>query len=189
MIRNALIAAAAVIAVAVAPTPVSAQTSGAEVRTWSGHVYQLTDASLEVLYTILVPTADKPAETAPSSPGQTPMLFGAPGAVSDFLEKQPEPLQGRRQSESITLRQGGTEVQLALNSIGALFFSRQPVRSTLPPYVAPAHYRYLATAVLTDGSRIESDYVNLGTTFIRGRTAQGRVDIPWHQIEVVRFTR
>jgi hypothetical protein len=189
MIRNALIAAAAVIAVAVSPTSASAQTPGAEVRTWGGDVYQLTDSSLEVLYTILVPTADRPAETAPTSPAQTPMLFGPPGTIGDFLERQPEPLQGRRQSESITLRRGSTEIQLPLASVGALYFARQPVRSTLPPYVAPAHYRYSATAVLTDGSRVESDYVNLGTTFIRGRTAHGRVDIPWEQIEVVRFSR
>jgi hypothetical protein len=59
----------------------------------------------------------------------------------------------------------------------------------LPSYVAAGHYRYSATALLDDGSRIEADYVSLGTTFLRGRTAQGRMDIPWEQIEVVRFTR
>jgi len=191
MIRNALIVAAVAIAVAVAPTPLSAQTLSAEVRTWGGQVYQLTDSSLEMLYTIMVPPngGPGPAETAPTSGAQAPMLFGPPGSIGQFLDKQPEPLQGRRQSESITLRKDGAEIRLALASLGALFFMRQPVRSTLPPYAAREHYRYSATAVLTDGSRVEGDYVSLGTTFIRGRTAHGQVDIPWHQIEVVRFTR
>jgi hypothetical protein len=43
--------------------------------------------------------------------------------------------------------------------------------------------------VLLDGSRIEGDYVNLGTTFLRGRTPYERVDIPWQDIETVRFSR
>ena len=43
--------------------------------------------------------------------------------------------------------------------------------------------------MLEDGSRVEGDYVNLGTTFLRGRAGQGRVDIPWDQIEIVRFKR
>jgi hypothetical protein len=154
-------------------------------------VYQLTDSSLEVLYTIMVPKngGGEPAEAAPTTGARAPMLFGSAGAIGQFLDKQPEPLQGHRQSESITLRKDGAEIRLALASLGALFFVRQPVRSTLPPYAAREHYRYSATAVLTDGSRIEGDYVSLGTAFIRGRTPHGQVDIPWNQIEVVRFTR
>jgi hypothetical protein len=164
----------------------------AEVRTWTGQTYQLTETSLEVLYTIMVPKKDEgagPAEAAPSTGARTPMLFGSANAISQFLDKQPEPLLGHRQSEVITLRKAGTEIRLPLASIAALFFTRQPARSTLPPYVAPAHYRYAATAVLGDGSQVDAEYVNLGATFLRGRTAHGRVDIPWEQIEVVRFTR
>ena len=42
---------------------------------------------------------------------------------------------------------------------------------------------------LEQALRSEADYVSLGTTFLRRRTASGRVDIPWQHIEVVRFTR
>jgi hypothetical protein len=194
MIRNALIiAAAAVSAVVFSQTPVSAQTVSAEVRTWTGQTYQLTEPSLEVLYTIVVPKNNDegrgPSETAPTSGARAPMLFGSASAIGQFLDKEPEPLQGHRQSETITLRKDGAEIRLPLASLGTLSFSRQPARSTLPPYVASEHYRYAATAVLEDGSRVEGDYVSLGTTFLRGRTAHGTVDIPWQHIETVRFTR
>jgi hypothetical protein len=188
---KALVMAVSLAAFAAGAAPAGGQTMNAEVRTWTGQVYQLADPSLEVLYTIMVKPANgpEPSEGAATTGAKTPMLFGSAGAISDFLDKQPDPLHGNRQSETITLRKQGAEIRLPLASIGALFFARQPARSTLPPYVAPAHYRYSATAVLSDGSRIEADHVSLGTTFLRGRTAHGRVDIPWEHIEVVRFTR
>ncbi|MFQ5520232.1 MAG: peptidoglycan-associated lipoprotein Pal, partial [Candidatus Methylomirabilia bacterium] len=69
-------------------------------------------------------------------------------------------------------------------------FFRQPVeKSPLPPYVAATHFRHSATVVLVDGSSVEGDYVNLGTTVLRGMTPEGRVDIPWREIENVRFER
>jgi len=191
MIRKTLIlAVAAASAVVIGATPAPAQTSNAEVRTWSGHVYQLAEPSLEVLYTIRVPQKDNgPSEGGATTGARAPMLFGTASAISGFLDKQPEPLQGHRQSETITLRKDGAEIRLPLASIGAVFFTRHPARSTLPSYVTAAHYRYAATVVLTDGSRVEGDYVNLGTAFLRGRTADARVDIPWEHIEIVRFTR
>jgi hypothetical protein len=193
MIRKALIiAAAAVTAVVATETAVPAQTTSAEVRTWTGQTYLLTEASLEVLYTIMVPKTDEgagPSESAPTTGARAPMLFGSASNISQFLDKRPDPLQGHRQRETITLRKDRTEIRLPLASIGALFFTRQPVRSTLPSYVASEHYSYAATAVLDDGSRIDGDYVSLGTTFLRGRTAHGRMDIPWDQIEIVRFKR
>ena len=191
MKRNALAMAAGLALLAAAAVPAGAQTS-AEVRTWAGHTYQLTEPSLEVLYTIMVPKKEEgsgPSEGAPSTGARAPMLFGSASAIGQFLDKQPEPLHGHRQSETITLRQARSEVRLALASVDALVFARQAARSTLPPYVVPDHYRYSVIAVLDDGSRVEGDYVNLGTTFLRGRTAQGRVDIPWEQIEIVRFKR
>lgn len=194
MIRNALIVAAALAAVVRVAPAASAQPLAAEVRTWTGQVYQLADSSLEVLYTIAVPKPDGGAGSPPPPPPAptgvaAPMLFGTTAALGSMFEEQPEPLQGQRQSETITLRKDGTEIRLPLASIATLFFVRQAVPSGLPSYVARAQYRYAATAVLTDGSRIEADYVSLGTTFLRGRTTLGRVDIPWEQIELVRFTR
>jgi hypothetical protein len=192
MNRNALVVAVALAMLVAGAGSAGGQTLNAEVRTWTGQVYQLADPSLEVLYTIMLPTTDQgaaPSETAPTTGARTPMLFGSASAISQFLDKQPEPLQGHRQRETITLRKDGAEIRLPLASVGVLFFARKPARSTLPPYLAPDHYRYSATAVLADGSQVEADYVSLGTTFLRGRTAHGRVDIPWHHIEVVRFTR
>jgi hypothetical protein len=192
MNRNALVVAVALAVLVAGAAPAGAQTLRAEVRTWTGQVYQLADPSLEVLYTIMVPRKEEgpgPSETAPTTGARTPMLFGSAGAISQFLDKQPDPLQGHRQSETITLRKDRAEIRLPLASVTELSFARQPARSTLPSYVASEHYRYTATAVLDDGSRIDGDYVSLGTTFLRGRTARGRVDIPWQQIETVRFKR
>jgi hypothetical protein len=188
---KALVMAVSLAVFAAGAAPAGGQAMNAEVRTWTGQVYQLADPSLELLYTIMVKGANgpEPSDSAATTGAKTPMLFGSASAINQFLDKQPDPLQGNRQSETITLRKDGAEVRLAVASIGALFFARQPARSTLPPYVVPEHYRYSAIAVLNDGSRIEADYVNLGTTFLRGRTAHGRVDIPWDHIEVVRFTR
>jgi hypothetical protein len=177
MNRHALVMAAGLALLVAGVAPAGGQTMSAEVRTWTGQTYQLAEPSLEVLYTIMVPAkGERPSETAPTTGANAPMLFGSASAINQFLDKQPEPLLGNRQSETITLRKAGAEIRLPLASIGALF-------------VAPEHYRYSATAVLGDGSRIEADYVSLGTTFLRGRTAHGRMDIPWQHIEVVRFTR
>jgi hypothetical protein len=193
MISRVLSAAAVtLIALAVTSPPVGAQTSRAEIRTWGGQVYQVSDPSLELNYTIQVPPPQGgkgPSEGAATTGAKTPMLFGTAEAIGDFLDKQPEPIQAHRQRETITLQKDGAEIRLALNSVNSLFFSRQPVPTSLPPYAVSQQYRYSATAVLDDGSRIEGTYINLGTTFLRGRTPQGRVDIPWDQIEVVRFAR
>ena len=193
MARTLIVAAAAASAMLLGgATPASSQTPGAEVRTWSGEVYQLAEPSLEVLYTIVVPgkgEGPQPPEAGASTGAAAPMLFGSAGSISRFLEDQPEPLQGRRQSETITLHKGDARIRLDVASIATLAFVRHPARSTLPPYVASEHYRYSATATLNDGSRIQADYVSLGTTFLRGRTAHGRVDVPWQHIETVRFTR
>jgi hypothetical protein len=40
-----------------------------------------------------------------------------------------------------------------------------------------------------DGSTVEGDYVNLGTAILRGVTPEGRVDVPWLDIQTIRFTR
>ncbi len=181
--------------------PAAAQDVTAEVRTWTGQSWRLDQPSLEVYYTI-VPGKEKEggAPTAPvgGAPG-APMggggssgvtLSGTAGALGSFLDQGPEPLRGHRQARTVTLRRGGVETRIPVGSVASLAFTRQPVKnSTLPPHVAKTHFRYAATAILTDGSRIEGEYVNLGTTLLRGTTPQGRVDIPWEEIETIRFQR
>ncbi len=67
-----------------------------------------------------------------------------------FGDAGPEPRQGHRQAEYITIRRGTVERQLPLASLASLTFTRQPVSgSTLPPYYVRRHFRYAATAVLT----------------------------------------
>jgi hypothetical protein len=117
------------------------------------------------------------------------MLFGSPQALAGLLERGPDPLSGQRQADAVTLQKGGVERRLPLASMASLAFARQPVVSALPPYIAPTHFRYAATAVLLDGTKVEGDYVNLGTTILRGITVDGRVEIPWYEIETLRFVR
>jgi len=191
MIGNALKLAIALALVTATAGPAAAQSITAEVRTFAGQTYRLTDITLEVLYTIVPPRRDDagPAETAPTTGPRTPMLFGSAAQIGRFLNGGPDPLQGQRQSEAVTLRKNGVDVQIPLGALDSLSFTRARIVSTLPPYVAAEHYRHAATAVLLDGTRIDGDYVNLGTTFLRGRTPTSRVDIPWQEIETVRFMR
>lgn len=191
MSRNALQIAIGLAVLAATAGPARAQMTTAEVRTFGGQTYRLTDASLEVLYTIMVPKKDDdgPAETGSATGARAPMLFGSAAAIGRFLDKAPEPLQGRRQSETLTLQKDGVEMRVPLTEVSALSFARMRIRSALPPHVAPEHYRYAAIAVLLDGTRLEGDNVNLGTAFVRGQTPHGRVDIPWEQIETLRFAR
>jgi hypothetical protein len=191
MTRNALKIALGVAVLAATAGSVYAQAPAAEVRTYAGQAYRLTDVSLDVLYTIQLPRKDEggPADDAPTTGARAPMLFGSAAAVGRFLDKGPEPLQGHRQSETLTLSKDGVETRVALAEVSTLTFMRQRIRSGLPPHVAPQHYRYAATAVMVDGTIVEGDYVNLGTTVVRGGTPHGRIDIPWEQIETVRFSR
>jgi hypothetical protein len=178
-------------------TPSAAQDVNAEVRTWSGESWRLAQPSLEIFYTIPVPQkgagdsygAPPPPGAAPGSPSQLSMS-GSILALQNFFDSGPEPRQGHRQAEYITIRRGTVERQLPVGSIASLTFTRQAVSgSTLPPYYVRRHFRYAATAVLTDGSRVEGDYINLGTLVLRGQTGQGRLDISWEDIESVRFQR
>jgi hypothetical protein len=176
--------------VATAVAPVAAQEPVAEVRTWSGETLRLSQPSLEVFYTILVKGKEDTAPSPDASPSATPaMLFGSSTALSGMLDKKSDPMSGQRQAEVVTLRKGAMERRVPLMSVASLVFARQPVVSSLPPYLAPTHFRYAATAVLVDGTTVEGDSVNLGTTILRGTTSDGRVEIPWHEIETLRFVR
>ena len=202
MTPRMLIASLALAVAAAAASPAAAQDVTAEVRTWSGQSLQLSQPSLEVFYTI-VPKEEGPGgQQLPAAPGamgsgtSTGNLVGTEisGSIRNlsrlFRDKGPEPLQGNRQAVTVTLTQAGVEHRISLDAIKDLAFRRTQVSdSTLPPYVASKHFTYAASALLTDGSRVDGDYVNLGTAMIRGLTSQGRVEIPWQDIEVVRFSR
>jgi hypothetical protein len=173
-----------------AAAPLAAQEMVAEVRTWSGETLRLSQPSLEVFYTIVTKREEGPPAPDTAQPQAAPaMLFGTSTALSGMLDKKPEPLSGQRQAETVTLQKGAVERRIPLLNLASLAFARQPIASELPPYYFATHFRYAATAVLADGTTVEADYVNLGTTILRGVTSDGRVEIPWHEIETLRFVR
>jgi hypothetical protein len=186
------------LAVAVAAaSPAAAQDVTAEVRTWNGQSLRLSQPSLQVFYTIVPREEGSGGQQVPGAAGgASGSLIGTEitGSIQNlsrlFRDKGPEPLQGNRQAETVSITQAGVERRIPLETIRDLAFKRAQVsNSTLPPYVAPTHFRYAASVLLNDGSRVDGDYVNLGTAILRGLTPEGRVDIPWQDIEVVRFSR
>ena len=183
---------------------VAAQDVRAEVRTWSGQSWQITQPSLEVFYTIVSKSQETAGGGAGTSVGQlggmTSLGLGVLGrqAVDPTLftlnrlfgSQAPDTIQGHRQAQEITVYRGGVGTQVPLASIASLAFARQPVQdSSLPPYLADTHVRSTATVLLTDGTRVEADYVNLGGMLLRGTIPGGRIDIPWQDIQMVEFRR
>jgi peptidoglycan-associated lipoprotein len=188
MRTHVLVCLIALVGLAGVATPVAAQEATAEVRTWSGESWRLTQPSLEVFFTIV--------EKGKARGGVPEGMESIESAVdTDILERTaareaeaPEPKQGHTRKEVVTFFREGVEMQIPFARIKSLQFFRHPVeKSPFPPYLAATHFRHFATAELVDGSRVEADYVNLGTTVLRGMTPQGRVDIPWQDIENVRF--
>jgi hypothetical protein len=206
MNRHALIAILALIWVAALALPAPAQDVTADVRTWSGQSWRLSQPSLEVFYTIV---SKPPDQGAPAGGGRgemdkvtslNSMTLGNLSRESVdpslmtlnrfFGKSAPETIQGHRQGQEITAYRAGVATQVPLDNISSIIFKRQPVRdSSLPPYVAATHIRHGADIALADGTRIDADYVNLGTAIVRGTTPEGRMDIPWQDIEVLRFAR
>jgi hypothetical protein len=197
MMRTTLISTLSLGLLLAVALPASGQELTADVETWTGDSRRLSQVSLEVFYTILPQPAEGTLPDAPDTAGpsnglgiKNVALFGSTKALSQAFGKGPEPLSGRRQSDVVPLHKDGVETRVQFSRIETLLFARQPVRQNpLPPYVAPTHFRHSATAILTDGTRLEADYVNLGTAVLRGTTAEGRIDIPWDQIAVIRFRR
>jgi len=213
----------AIVVVALGASPAVAQQVTAEVRTWGGQSFTISEPSFEIFYTILpsiTAALGGGGGYAPAGMGG-PGVAGAPGVVpaprGDLSQAPtniglgsvgfqsgtaslaasgtllPEGLpskQGRRQQDSVRLSRQGVEVHVPVANLSSLVFSRTLIqRSSLPPYAALSHFRHGATAVLADGSQIEGDYVNMGTGVLRGSTPHGVIDIPWDEIESIRFRR
>jgi hypothetical protein len=194
-----------------------AQDADAEVRTWSGRLLRLSQASFEIRYTIVLARGAGGAlggggggalaggAIGGSGTGGvgggvygSPMIgmgtsAGGVGSLSgfqQFVSQSPDAIQGRRLIDYLDVYQEGVSHRLAVNRIATIAFKRQPVlNSTLLPYVAPEHIYSAATVTFTDGSTLDGDNVNPGTLLLRGTTPEGRVEIPWQEIESVRFTR
>jgi hypothetical protein len=182
----------------------AAQDVTAAVRTWSGQSWQIAQPSLEVFYTIVSRSQEATSGGGSSSVGQVSGmsnlglgLLGRQTADPSLItlnrlfgSQAPDTIQGHRQAQEITVYRGGVATQIAVANIATLAFARQPVQdSSLPPYIANTHVRSTATVLLTDGTRVEADYVNLGGMLLRGTTPGGRIDIPWQDIQTVEFRR
>jgi len=204
MNRLTLIALLALIWGAAFPLAASAQDVTADVTTWSGQSWRLSQPSLEVFYSIVSTpqesgterssgTMDKITSFTNLSLGGIRREAADPSLITlnrFFGKEAPDTIQGHRQAQEITAYRGGVSTQIPLGNIASIVFKRQPVSdSSLPPYVAATHVRYGADIVLADGGRIAADYVNLGTAIVRGATVDGRIDIPWQDIQLLRFTR
>lgn len=193
MKRFVLGVTAVLLTLLVSPGAGLAEDSTAEVRTWAGQSLRLADPSFQVAYTVLLEKDQ--AGVAPAgeavAPGGGPLeLRGSVKALSSYLDRGLQSRWGRRGADTLMIRKDGVETRVPLESIQTLHFTRQAVTSNvLPPYHAPAHFRHAASVVLKNGDRLEADYVNLGTAVLTGATPQGRVEIPWGEIEVVRFAR
>lgn len=203
MNRHLLIAVLALIAVGTLALPAQAQDITADVKTWSGQSWRLSEPSLELFYSIVSKPQEAERERVSEVGAPTNFTSLTLGRLSResidpsvatlnrlFGRNAPDTIQGHRQGQDITAYRRGVATQIPVASISSISFKRQPVQdSSLPPYVAAIHIRYAADIALVDGGRIEADYINLGTTILRGTTPDGRVDIPWQDIELLRFRR
>lgn len=179
--------------------PATAQEVTAEVRTWTGQTWRLSEPWIEVFYTVM--PKPKEGEEGPPTPmgglpatggegGTLPEIRGSFKSLRGLFDGGREPKRAQRDADLLTLTRAGVEVRVPVRQIVDLTIVRQPVAdSTLPPYVVRTHYRYSAVATLVDGSRVEAEYFNFGTAVVRGMTPAGRVEVPFDQIEKLRFER
>ena len=180
--------------------PAGAQDVTVEVKTWSGQSWRLTQPSLEVVYTVppqpkngepggLPERSEVPTPTGATGQSAGPRLFGTAQELQKSFDRGPEPVWGQRDSDHLTMSRDGVQMQVPFARLASLQITRQLVTSSLPPHVAAQHYRYAVSAALVDGSSIEGDYINFGTTLLRGMSPHGRVTIPLEEIESLRLER
>ncbi len=197
--RARMIMAVAVMAIVMLLTGSAvAQESSATVRTYQGASYKLADPTLEVFYTIGEPKGFEGSATqgAAAQPFGTmitvaPSPGAAPGGeqpASTGSGDEKRLLRGHTQATDVTVGRQGVETRFGWDQVRAMRFARTPVAvASLPPYVP--HYRYAVTVSLVNGQQVEADYVNLGATVMRGMTQNGRMEIPWQDVEYLVFDR
>jgi hypothetical protein len=177
------------------PLPAAAQEVNAQVRTWTGQTWRLSEPWIEVYYTVM----PKPKEEAPGAAamaglpgtGETrPEIRGSFQSIRQLFDNGSEAQRAQRDLDVLTLSSAGVDVRVPVGKLVSLTISRGLVaESPLPPYVAATHYRYSAVAELSDGSRVEAEHFNFGTAVVRGITAAGQVEIPFAEIQSLQFDR
>lgn len=192
MNRLLLQVAAAIVMVAASVSIAASQEITAEVETWRGGSLRLVQPSLDVLHTIVPRTG--PAGSAPSAgagaASTTAPALAAGAGVAIGASRAPEPIQGRDRRNSLTFVRDGVEMYVPFERIASLVVDRHAIASSsLPPYVATAHVRHAARAVLTDGTIIEGSSVNFGSTILRGIGPQGMIELPLEDVKTLKITR
>lgn len=187
----------ALVAVLAAAAPAVADPLTAAVSTWDGASWRLTETSLETLSTVLPDPAETPprALAAPAGPvggasAQSLLAFFDATKAPAREAQDTQIFQARRVRTLLTIVRAGAELQIPLAAVDTVVFAREPVaESSLPPWFAADHFRHSVSVRLRDGSVLDGDYVNLGTTVLRGRAGETSVEIPWDAIQSVRFER
>jgi hypothetical protein len=166
-----------------------AQDTTATIRTYQGVSYKVADPSLEVFYTIGEPKEkEEPGKFQPAISISTSATTTSGGEQAAGGAQEAKLLRGHSRASDITVSRQGVETRIALEHIRAMRFARKPVTNAiLPPYVP--YYKYSVTVSLMSGQQVEADYVNLGMTIVRGASQNGRVDIPWEEVEDIAFER
>jgi hypothetical protein len=183
--------------VLVGTAPAAAQDVVAEIETWRGGSVRIAQPSLDVLYTIvpapLVGPTGAPIAGGPGTPAQTAAsatMSGSRSVAATAVGAGPQPIQARRQANSLTFVRDGVEIRVPFDRIAGLVVERRDVvTNTLPPYISSTHAQYVASAVLTDGSTIEGASVNFGTTILRGDGPQGSIELPLEDVKTLKITR
>ena len=179
-------------------TPAAAQDVIAEIETWRGASVRLMQPSLDALYTIVpapvlgptgAPAAGGPGGAAAPAAGGTTMSSGRTVAGAT-VGTGPPPIQARREQNTLTFLRDGVEIRVPFDRIAGLVVERRAiVTNTLPPHVSPTHAQYWASAVLIDGSTIETASVNFGTIILRGSGPQGTIELPLEDVKTLKITR
>ena len=133
MNRRALITTLALLWIAFFPLPALAQDVTAEVKTWSGQSWRLSQPSLEVFYSIVSKSreggADAGSEVGKATNFTNLTLGGLSRESTDpsvatlsrlFGENAPDTIQGHRQAQQITAYRGGVVTQIPLGSISTI---------------------------------------------------------------------
>ena len=182
--------AAAVAVVMVLVGSAVGQESSATIRTHQGVSYKVADPSLEVFYTIGEP-AEKPAETGTQFGSMINISTSANASTgaepSGPAGGEARLLRGHSRASEFAVWRQGVETRIALDQVRAIRFVRTPLAAALPPYIP--HYRYSASVSMVTGQQVEADYVNLGAMIVRGVGQNGRVDVPWEEVESIAFER
>ena len=203
--RRALLPVVTAFVVAITIAPAIAQESVAEIQTWRGDSFRISQPALDSLYSIIpraligangapvAGAAGAAAETGVSAPpagsGPQASIIGSARSLAGLFGQGPPPIQGRASHHALTFVRSGVETRVPFDRISGLTVERKDLASTLPPYVSATHAQYAATAVLVDGSTIQADYVNFGTIILRGTGPQGSIELPLEDVRTLKITR